>query len=115
MKINSYPKPKMMKKIIMLSVVAFMLLLLVPVHVKAASDNVPSADQMSVPPEVGVMIARLGEIREMDVSRLAGAEKRELRKEVRSIENALNAYSGGGLYISVGAAILIVLLLILLL
>jgi hypothetical protein len=57
-------------------------------------------------------ISRLNEINEMDMSAMNNAEKRELRKEVRAIEKQQN---GGGIYISVGAAILIVLLLILLL
>lgn len=55
---------------------------------------------------------RLHEIKSKDLSSLSRKEKRTLRKEVKSIERQMN---GGGLYISVGAAILIVLLLILLL
>lgn len=55
---------------------------------------------------------RLRAIEGMDLSTLTRKEKRSLRKEVKSIERQMN---GGGLYISVGAAILIVLLLILLL
>ncbi|MFO7722287.1 MAG: hypothetical protein R6V49_03595 [Bacteroidales bacterium] len=104
-----------MKKVIMFCVAAFIMLLLAPVQVNAASDKSPDGDQLSVPPEVGLMIARLEEIRDMDVSMLANAEKRDLRREVRDIENDLKAYNGGGLYISLGAAILIILLLILLL
>lgn len=55
---------------------------------------------------------RLNEINEMDMSAMNASEKRELRKEVRAIEKQ---QKGDGVYISVGAAILIVLLLILLL
>lgn len=55
---------------------------------------------------------RLHEIKAMDLSSLSNKEKRTLRKEVKSIERQMN---GGGLYISVGAAIIIVLLLILIL
>ena len=55
---------------------------------------------------------RLSQIKEMDLSAMNSSEKNELRKEVRAIEKQ---QKGGGIYISVGAAILIVLLLILLL
>jgi hypothetical protein len=52
----------------------------------------------------------------MDMKTLNSAEKKELRKEVRTIKSDIKAINnGGGVYISVGAAILIVLLLILLL
>jgi len=56
---------------------------------------------------------RLNEIKEMDMSAMSSFEKNELRKEVRAIEKEQRP--SGGIYISVGAAILIVLLLILLL
>ncbi len=55
---------------------------------------------------------RLNQINEMDMSAMNSSEKNELRKEVRAIEKQQRS---GGVYISVGAAILIVLLLILLL
>lgn len=56
---------------------------------------------------------RLNEINEMDMSAMSSSEKNELRKEVRAIQKEQRP--SGGIYISVGAAILIVLLLILLL
>lgn len=55
---------------------------------------------------------RLHEIKSMDLSSLTRKEKRVLRKEVKSIQRQMD---GGGLYVSVGAAILIVLILILIL
>ena len=57
---------------------------------------------------------RLEEIKAMDKSELSATEKKELRREVRSIKKELAA-TGGGVYLSVGAILLIVLLLILLL
>jgi hypothetical protein len=57
---------------------------------------------------------RLEEIRAMDTRKLTKAEKKALRKEVRTIKKDLAAISGG-VYLSVGAIILIALLLILLL
>ena len=56
---------------------------------------------------------RLEEIKAMDKTELSGAEKKALRKEVRSIKKELAAISGG-VYLSIGAIILIVLLIILL-
>lgn len=50
----------------------------------------------------------------MDKSDLKSSEKRELRKEVRSIKQQLHEM-GGYVYVSAGAVLLIVLLLIILL
>ena len=56
---------------------------------------------------------RLEEIRAMDTKSLSKDEKRALRGEVKTIKKEMKALSGG-LYISIGALILIALLLILL-
>jgi Skp family chaperone for outer membrane proteins len=57
---------------------------------------------------------RLEEIKAMDKTDLTRTEKKELRHEVRKIKKEL-ATKAGGVYLSVGAIILIALLLILLL
>lgn len=57
---------------------------------------------------------RLEEIKGIDTSSLSRAERKTLRREVREIKKELAAISGG-VYLSVGAIILIALLLILLL
>ena len=57
---------------------------------------------------------RLAEIKSMDTKTLSRADKKTLRREVREIKKELAAISGG-VYLSVGAIILIALLLILLL
>lgn len=64
--------------------------------------------------KVKTLELRLTEIKDMDKSDLKAAEKRELRKEVRSIKKQISEL-GGGVYISVGAIIIILLLLIILL
>lgn len=61
-----------------------------------------------------ILISRLKVIRDMDKSNLSRTDRKVLRKEIRDIKSTLKA-SRGGLYISVGAAIIIVLLLILIL
>ena len=71
----------------------------------AAKNDVASAMQLK---------ERLDEIRALDSRTLSVSEKRALRKEVKSIKKEL-AVKSGGIYLSVGAAILIALLLILLL
>jgi predicted Mrr-cat superfamily restriction endonuclease len=69
------------------------------------------------------MEVRLNEIKAMDNSMLSSSEKKELRKETRSIKSEMksdkkSAYiegGHGGLYVSVGAVLLIILLLVLIL
>ncbi len=56
---------------------------------------------------------RLEEIRATDLKQLSREEKKALRGEVRQIKKEMKALSGG-VYISIGALILIALLLILL-
>jgi hypothetical protein len=58
--------------------------------------------------------ARLVQIQSMDKSLLSAQEKKVLRKEVRAMK-AEARESGGGIYLSIGAVILIIVLLIILL
>ena len=60
------------------------------------------------------MLQRLDVIKSMSKSELTRVEKRNLRKEVREIKKEM-AVSNGGVYLSVGAVIIIILLLILIL
>jgi len=80
--------------------------------------------------DINNMVVRVNEINEMDFETLTRAEKKELRKEVRSIKKDLRAYGksdspaiaeaaakgadGAGIYISGGAIIVILLILLLL-
>lgn len=94
-----------------------LLFTLIPTQLKADTDNektAKAATEIVDASAVDAIEARLEEIKEMDKSELTAVEKRELRKEVRTLKADLKT-AGGGLYVSVGAAILIVLLLILLL
>jgi len=61
------------------------------------------------------IIKRLEEIKAMDTKSMSSPEKRQLRKEVRAAKKELNEAATGGVYISVGALIIIILLLILIL
>ncbi|MET0392719.1 MAG: hypothetical protein ABW019_06240 [Chitinophagaceae bacterium] len=57
---------------------------------------------------------RVDEIRAMDKSHMSKAEKKALRKELRTMKQEARGISGG-VYLSVGAIIIIILLLILIL
>lgn len=99
-----------------------LLIFLIPNQVKAgpgddllANAAIETVDAEAVlAAENEVLLARLNEINEMDKSDLTGAEKRELRQEVRQIDRAMTL-NGGGVYLSVGALIIVILLLIILL
>jgi hypothetical protein len=65
--------------------------------------------------QVEQMINRIDEIKEMDKSELSRKERKELRREVREIKHRVaGAHTHGGIYISAGAVIIILLLIILL-
>ncbi len=83
----------------------------IPTNIMAAEKN--PATPKEVPAEVKTMLNRLEEIKEMDKSTLSASDKKELRKEVKTIKQNLRA-TGNGVYLSVGAIIIIILLLILL-
>ena len=74
-----------------------------------AASSIPPSDSA----QAEAMIFRLNEIKGMDKSNLSFAEKKNLRKEVRSLRKEMK--SNGGIYLSVGAIIIIILLLILIL
>jgi|GEM_PF-1047859 len=119
-----------MKKLNFQVLYACMFLLIFPSLLNAKNEtkqfkaDINSVDTKGVANE---QFARLVEISEMDLSNLSRSEKSELRAEVRAIKTemdeqstknaneATNFVGGGGIYISVGGAILILILLILLL
>ena len=97
----------------------FMVLLLsitiipTPIAAKEKNPTAISNPPKEIPAEVQVMLNRLNEIKAMDKSNMSRLEKKALRKEVRSINKGLRT-SGNGIYISVGAILIIILLIILL-
>jgi hypothetical protein len=115
-----------MRKLTLCFIPAFSLLLLSSISMKAATDAKPviiSTEAAVKSTEPNTAEVRLNEIKTMDKASLASSERKELRNEIRSIRsegrmNSETTYVEGGhngVYISVGAALLIVLLLILLL
>lgn len=106
-----------MKKLTLGVMTAFLLLSSMPTALTARTATEPMsipANTPAVPAESTTLTARLDEINAMDKSNLSRVERKQLRKEVRSIKSAL-AINNGGVYLSVGAIVIIVLLLILLL
>ncbi len=105
-----------MKKLILSILTVFMLSILIPATLKADSETSQTSMTASKNAElvkINVLLARLDKINEMDKSNMSRSEKVVLRKEVRTIKSQLNTL-GGGVYLSVGAIIVIILLLILL-
>ena len=108
-----------MKKITFVVMAIFLSLTFYPGQSNAATTkkDKPATEVVINPVDAAKVKAlelRLAEINELDKTNMRSAEKRELRKEVRSIKKQVSEL-GGGVYISVGAIILILLLLIILL
>ncbi|MGB5377657.1 hypothetical protein [Muriicola sp.] len=78
-----------------------------------AAEKEKTTEPVEMPAEVRVMLDRLEEIKGMDKSDLERSEKKALRKEVRAIKTQLRT-TGNGIYISAGALIIILLLIIIL-
>ncbi len=86
-----------------------------PYHSNAASAAISAtSSDMTESAQANALITRLSEIKSMDKANLTAPEKKGLRKEVRSIQHQLRDI-GNGIYISAGALILILILLIILL
>ena len=94
----------------------FMVCLLSIAMPSYATDTTPAREATTTEtPEEQVrrLERRLEEIKAMDHKQLSSSEKRALRKDVRAIKKEMAEISGG-VYISVGALLLIILLIILL-
>jgi len=108
-----------MRKIVFCLMATFMSLTLIPLQVNASNNEPVSSTSAPVPvapaetTKVLTLESRLKEIDAMDKSELRAADKKDLRKEVKSIKHELRTI-GGGVYLSAGAVILILLLLIIL-
>jgi hypothetical protein len=104
----------MMRKISIYSILVVMLLAFSPVHLRASDEIKPATTNTADAARAATLINRLEEIKEMDKSTLSVAEKKELRKEVRETKKELKT-TGSGVYFSVGALLLVIILLIVLL
>jgi ABC-type Fe3+-citrate transport system substrate-binding protein len=105
-----------MKKIIILTT-----LLIGSITVASAADiNKLSKEEVKTMTDeerserVIVLEERLMELSELDVKNMERQERREIKKEVKYIQKELKAHGNGGIYISSGAVILVLLLIIVL-
>ncbi|MBE0662420.1 MAG: hypothetical protein IH597_08125 [Bacteroidales bacterium] len=107
-----------MKKLLFYSMAVLGLLAIGSMQLKAVPESSSTHDvttDNTTSDAVYSLLARLDEIKAMDKSVMSPSEKRELRKEVRSIKKELKELGAGGYIITVAASIIIILLLILLL
>ncbi|MFH4966830.1 hypothetical protein V8G61_01385 [Gaetbulibacter sp. M240] len=104
----------MKKQLLCLSLLVLSLVMLPNSAMATETNPGPNTtEKTEIPVEVKTMLDRIEEIKDMDKSDLSRAERKELRTEVRTIKRELRS-SGNGLYISTGAIIIILLLIIIL-
>ena len=106
-----------MKKIVFCLMAALLSFTFLPLQSNAATVTEPSSAVDPKPaesPEAKVLLLRLDEINKMEKSKMDPSEKKELRKEVKSIKKNLRDI-GPGIYLSGAALLIIVILLIVLL
>jgi len=113
-----------MKKTVLVIIAVFVIIIYFPNLVNAEAEKTPVAvvatsDVATV--DASVLAARVEAIEATDFSAMNASERKELRKERRTIKTDLKkrntqdeyaTHGNGGIYLSVGAIILIVLLLI---
>lgn len=102
-----------MKKSIFYLMLLMITMIVTPGHAATATDPV-ALENKELPARVQTLLLRVNEIKAMDKSELSREERKELRKELRSINTELKS-TGNGIYLSIGAIIIIILLLILIL
>jgi len=102
-----------MKKLIYVALSFF--LLIGSVNVASATtkkDNQPLTEQQQA--QLLKLTNRVEEIRNMDRSNLTRSQKQVLRAELKDMKNQANAISNGGIYLSITAILVIILILLLL-
>ncbi|OAQ39584.1 hypothetical protein A5893_08300 [Pedobacter psychrophilus] len=102
-----------MKKLIYVALSFF--LLIGSVNVASADtkkDNQPLTEQQQT--QLLKLTNRVEEIRNMDRSNLTRTQKQELRTELRDMKKQANAISNGGIYLSVTALLVIIIILLIL-
>jgi hypothetical protein len=111
-----------MKKLALGLMTAFMLLTIIPTQLKAEKKSNPTTVVATKPVEStealaedNAIIARLNEIKAMDLSKLSFKERKDLRVEVRQDRDHFRHHRGGTVYLSVGGLCLVILLLVILL
>jgi hypothetical protein len=107
-----------MKKFEVLIILVFIMISTVSSKLHASNDMTPDSivyTSLEDKERANELTIRLEHIEAMDKASLTRSEKKVLRKEVRTINKELKSLAGGGVYLSVGALLLVVILLIILL
>ena len=102
------------KKIFTIAPFLFLIVFGFPVKSIAAMTAKPTADSTENTRMLSNIISRVTEIQNMDKSNLTSVEKKELKKELKSMKQKAEGLDRR-VYLSVGAIIIIILLLILIL
>jgi hypothetical protein len=95
-------------------------LTLIPLSASGATKADPSTTPVTKPPETTesveakTLTLRLDELKSMDMSKLKSTEKKDLRNEARSIKRELKTISGG-VYVSAGVLIVVLIILVIVL
>ena len=109
-----------MKKIIYCLMATVLSLTLIPLSASGATKADPSTTPVTKPPETTesveakTLTLRLDELKSMDMSKLKSTEKKDLRNEARSIKRELKTISGG-VYVSAGVLIIVLIILVIVL
>ena len=103
-------------KIIRIAAFAMMITIALPVYSASVINALPASNSLPAgeDPRAAALLFRLDEIQKMNRSDMTRLEKKAIRKEVKEIKKEIKAIKGG-VYLSVGAIIIIILLLILIL
>jgi hypothetical protein len=99
-------------KLFILSVLTFSFFSIASIQAKG--DGKSEIKPTMTEAEIQLLVDRLEVIKTMDKSSMERSEKKELRSEVREINEEIKR-NGGGVYLSIGALLLVIILLILLL
>ena len=78
-------------------------------------DKAASMTQAQKETRIAEIKARVGEIKEMDRSKLSSEDRKALRHELRDMNKEARAIGNGGIYISLAGILIIILVLILIL
>ena len=100
------------KKILRMASFVMLLAIALPASSAVASETLKTSNTENA--RAQVLVQRLEEIKGMNKSEMTRLEKKSLRNEVKDIKKEMKVMSGG-VYLSVGAIIIVILLLILLL
>ena len=107
-----------MKKITLYLAAVCLTLTFIPVQSNAAAANtteVATAYSDPTTERINALTTRLNELKMINKENLTASDRKALKKELRSMQKEMKKAGSNGVYISVGAAIIILLLLILIL